>query len=116
MYTSDWMKMLIFSLQLQSLLQNSHVVLDVPSTTKEFCQFNPETKYSLDGKLGVQLMKALMDASLSASDSVTISSKLGAIDEKSLDSEALLEALKSRLLLGVLLLHLVFPLQLDLFE
>ena len=88
--------MLIFSLQLQSLLQNSHVVLDVPSTTKEFCQFNPETKYSLDGKLGVQLMKALMDASLSASDSVTISSKLGAIDEKSLDSEALLEALKSR--------------------
>ena len=95
MYTSDWMKMLIFSLQLQSLLQNSHVVLDVPSITKEFCQFNPETKYSLDGKLGVQLMKALMDASLSASDSVTISSKLGTIDEKSLASEALREALKS---------------------
>ncbi|XP_078327301.1 gasdermin-E-like isoform X3 [Crassostrea virginica] len=86
----------VLDFHLQSLLQNSHVVLDVPSTTKEFCQFNPETKYSLDGKLGVQLMKALMDASLSASDSVTISSKLGAIDEKSLDSEALLEALKSR--------------------
>uniref|UniRef100_A0A8W8KMM8 Uncharacterized protein n=1 Tax=Magallana gigas TaxID=29159 RepID=A0A8W8KMM8_MAGGI len=86
----------VLDFHLQSLLQNSHVVLDVPSKTKEFCQFNPETKYSLDGKLGIQLMRELMDASLSASDSVTISSRLGTIQEKSLDSEALLEALKGR--------------------
>uniref|UniRef100_A0A8W8KQF0 Uncharacterized protein n=1 Tax=Magallana gigas TaxID=29159 RepID=A0A8W8KQF0_MAGGI len=86
----------VLDFHLQSLLQNSHVVLDVPSKTKEFCQFNPETKYSLDGKLGIQLMRELMDASLSASDSVTISSRLGTIQEKSLDSEALLEALEDR--------------------
>lgn len=86
----------VLDFHLQTLLQNSHVVLDVPSKTKEFCQFNPETKYSLDGKLGIQLMRELMDASLSASDSVTISSRLGTIQEKSLDSEALLEALKGR--------------------
>ncbi|XP_062609185.1 uncharacterized protein LOC134270933 [Saccostrea cucullata] len=86
----------VLDFHLQALLENSHVVLDVPSKTKNFCEFNPESKYSLDGKLGIKLMKELMDSSLSASDSVTISSKLGTIQEKSLDSEALLEALRGR--------------------
>lgn len=84
--------------QLQSLLLNSHAVLSVPITSKKFCEFNPESKYSLDGRLGIQMMRELMDASLSASDSVTISSKLGTIEEKGLDSDALLQTLQSRYL------------------
>ncbi|XP_056010052.1 uncharacterized protein LOC125667070 isoform X2 [Ostrea edulis] len=86
----------VLDFNLQSLLLNSHAVLSVPITSKKFCEFNPESKYSLDGRLGIQMMRELMDASLSASDSVTISSKLGTIEEKGLDSDALLQTLQSR--------------------
>ncbi|XP_076088743.1 uncharacterized protein LOC143059142 isoform X2 [Mytilus galloprovincialis] len=61
-------------------LLNSNAVFESELEETAFCSYNPESTYSLSGKFGVDIMKDLMDANLSASDKVTISAKLGEVN------------------------------------
>lgn len=61
-------------------LLNSNAVFESKLEETKFCSYNPESTYSLSGKFGVDIMKDLMDANLSASDKVTISAKLGEVN------------------------------------
>lgn len=68
-----------FLLQLNDLLQDN-ALFESKLEENKFCSYNPESTYSLSGKFGTKIMEDLMDATLSASDNVTISAKLGEID------------------------------------
>ncbi|KAK3083209.1 hypothetical protein FSP39_016791 [Pinctada imbricata] len=85
-----------YNFQLQDLLMEPQKSLDASIKTFEFCEFNPTSKYSLSGKIGVQIMEELMDAELSASDSVVISSPLGVIEKQDVAPEILLKSLCDR--------------------
>ena len=88
--------------QLQDLLTNPDQPINVTVSDSKFAEFNPTSKYSLKGQLGLQIMAEMMDAKLSASDSVTISSKLGAIILTEVKPEDFLTAIRKRLVMNIL--------------
>lgn len=66
----------IYDFPLQNLLHEKDVIQSEIEETP-FCSYNPESTYSLNGKFGADILKDIADASLSATDKVTLSAKLG---------------------------------------
>ncbi|KAL8565447.1 hypothetical protein ACOMHN_049424 [Nucella lapillus] len=64
--------------------------------TRTMAKFDYETDFSLNGKLGVDLHKELLDVSLDASDSVTVKSSLGELSKEEVNLQGFIEATKSR--------------------
>lgn len=64
--------------------------------TRTLAKFDYETNFSLNGKLGVDLTKELLDVELDGSDSVAVKSSLGELFKEEVNLQSFIDLTKTR--------------------
>lgn len=86
-----------YKIQLEELLVNDDNKLgNLDIHESHFVNYNRESSFSLSGKIGVQIMKEMMDVNLTASDTVTIKANLGDIIKQEINKVKILQCLRDR--------------------